>query len=147
MLLRPVRLLLLAAIGLAACGGDTAGPPSPARSAFAEQADAICARLGRESVALSDRTFGTTGAPIEAAEVEVYERDLAALQRTGLRDLRALEPPPGEQARVGEFLDSFERVLERIAATPADQPGAPSADTARLDRLARDLGLRECAGA
>lgn len=142
--MRSVLLAVALLAALAGCGEDE--PPAADRERFAREADAICAALGRQTSELAARTFGDAGEPPSRSTREAYDREVAALQRARLAELRALTPARGDERTVAELLDTYERVVRRLAALPADEPGTADPDVARADALASELGLRACGG-
>lgn len=134
---------------LASCGEKqepAGGPPPPTtRAQYVKRANAICLQLGREIRELAERSFGA--APPTGKTLRDYEQRARALQQRRLAQLRALPPPPGDQARLGAIYDAWEAVLRDLARV-RDRPGVrPPPSVERFRRLAGGYGLRDCAGA
>jgi len=147
---RPLALALALALALpvAALAGCGESGPS-AKEAYVARADAVCQRIGERTDALPEPAFPEPGAERGDPSVKAFERDQArferdagAILRDGLRDLRAIPPPPGDERRLAALYDELERAL---AAVPADEPGDPAADpTRRFRRDAAAYGLKAC---
>ncbi len=152
---RPTRAVIAAvavAVAVGGCGGDGEQAPS-AKAAYVARADGVCERMGERTNALPEPALPEPGARPGDPSVEAFERDQAqyerraeAILRDGLRELRAIPPPPGDEGRVAALYDELERAIEALAALPADQPGEPGADpTAAVRRDAAAYGLKACA--
>ena len=148
---RALAAAALAALVTAGCG-DSAGEPS-AKAAYIARADAVCQRIGERTDALPEPRFPEPGAQPGDPGAEAFERDQANLERQGeailrdgLRDLRAIPPPPGDARRLAALYDELERALAGLAAASPEAPGRPGDDpTARFRREAAAYGLKTCA--
>jgi hypothetical protein len=129
---------------LAACGEDM-GPftvTGVTKPQYVAEGDAICADAQREL----DRAAARIGSAPSAAEVEpVVEKTVVPVVRERIERLRALEPPPGDEAEVAAIYDAAEASLRRIEARPALAERADQV-FARTSRLAREYGFRNCSG-
>ena len=143
-----MRRIVLAVViaGLAAgCGG---GSDRLSRAEYAKRADAICTKYNAKLKALAR--------PADISALPGYVDKALPLARKGDDELRALEPPKGEEQTAKEWLyqnDSVVGSMERLrdAAKKGDRAGiqttlneATSANQT-ANRLARRLGLRVCA--
>ena len=139
-------LFLLATLILAAgCGGDAGKRLT--KDEYASRADAICANYNRE--------VGELATPETFSEVaDVADRTLTVL-RKAIADLKKLNPPVIEKARVDQWLSqigNLEEDLKEIhdAAEAKDrqalQAVVPKAEehNRRSNALAAELGLTVC---
>ncbi|CAA9537198.1 MAG: hypothetical protein AVDCRST_MAG30-4351 [uncultured Solirubrobacteraceae bacterium] len=148
---RALAAVALAAVAAAGCGGS-AGEPS-AKAAYVARADAVCERIGERTDALPEPRFPEPGAQPGDPGAETFERDQAdlmrrgeAILRDGLRDLRAIPAPPGDERRLAALYDELERAIGALAAASSETPGRPDDDpTARFRRDAAAYGLKTCA--
>lgn len=143
---RAVSILAALVLMVAACGGDgEAGALTKAE--WVAAANGICVEMFRELDSIPEpETQGEAG----EAGIRVTE-----IHRAALADLRALEPPAGEQARVAQILDAAQAVIEwgsefteALAAGEEDRAGELLAEGERLvdeaDGLFGDYGLQDC---
>ena len=134
----------LAAAALAGCGEDQ-GPftvTGVTKPQYLADGDQICAEAERE---LRDASACIGRAPTDA-EVERVARDaVIPVVEQRIERLRALEPPPGDEAEVDAIYDAAQEALDRLKANPSL---ARSADQVfgRASRLAADYGFEDCAG-
>ena len=145
---RLAAIALLAAAGALAggCAGGNDGRLSEAE--FREQANAICVEY--------DQRIEDLGEPGSLEEVPEFVNEAIPIIEEGLAELRELEPPEELEADYDRMLDETERsvgVAERLrdAAAEGDQQAVQdaleegTAADSESDRIARDLGLEECA--
>lgn len=142
-----IRAAALAAVALAAAGCD-GGSDRLSERELRERANAICARY--------DEQIDEVAAPTSADEVARFAERAAELTREGVAELRALEPPAELEEDYARFLaegDGVVALSERLARA------ARAGDVAELetilaeaqeserrsDRIARELGLDDCA--
>ncbi len=125
------RAAALALVGaLAACGGGEAVrrtplpiPPvattvaataSAARQSYLEQANAICLaanqEIGGRLAELPEQTVDTLSAFVGDVFVPVWRRAIA--------ELRAITPPPGDEALLEQLWADLERQLDELEAAP-----------------------------
>jgi hypothetical protein len=146
--MRRYLLCVTVLLVVAACGGDDAsGDEALSKAEWIAAADAICAEDNAELALIPEPQT-----PEEAAEAGAR---VIEIQRTGLAEVRALAPPPGDEGVVGEILDAVEAVLdwseEFIEALAGDDARAEAlyAEGERLTeeaiRVAEGYGLQECA--
>ena len=139
-------LFLLATLILAAgCGGDAGKRLT--KDEYASRADAICAKYNRE--------VGELATPETFSEVaDVADRTLTVLGKA-IADLKKLNPPVIEKARVDQWLSQIENLEEDLkeihdAAEARDrqalQAVVPKAEehNRRTNALAAELGLTVC---
>src|SRR5919112_4074185 len=145
--------LVLAAFGLAACGGG--GGDAPSKAEFAADANEICAEAEQS---LKDLTKSTT--PDELAKA--LDKGIDETQKS-VDKLKDLERPDGQAGEAAEkFVNALETqiqdkgvpVLEdlRDAIKDNDQQAAQDAyqrlqkiETADANKLARQIGAKGCA--
>jgi len=147
---RRPHLALVLAVAFAGCG-ESDSPT--AKASYVARADEACERIGARTNALPEPTFPAPGAQPGDPSTEAFERDQAklarqadAILRDGLRDLRAIPAPRGDERRLAALYDELERAIDALAALPADDPGVAAQDpTARFRRDAAAYGLKECA--
>ncbi len=87
---------------------------SPEKQAYVLKADQICAAADERLTAIEDATFETFPPPLEKwaaflpALVEVYDG--------AVRDLKAIPPPPGDEATLSALYSDLEAQLARVMA-------------------------------
>ncbi len=145
-------VVVLLAVGLAACGGDDA----PSRQDFAEDANKIC----RDA----ERALENVGEEAESPEEIANAVDRVIEEsRNAVDELAALERPEGEAGETADrFVEATRREIEgegipaledlREAVQSEDQQAAQEAaqrlqeiETEDSNRAARDLGATACA--
>ena len=108
---------LALASGTAACGGDEEKPKAKATStidaetaAFRDEAQDVCTKAVkalRESTAVL--TEEQSDAELKAAFAKVGQGFLDEVA-----ELRALEPPPADEAALTDWLDEFEKAAKKV---------------------------------
>jgi hypothetical protein len=83
------------------------GSDPPAKQEFVERADAICLRMAEASAAEAARLRTDPDAALQRA---------LELQGRMIRELRALTPPPGDEAKIGAVLLHLDRLQAAIRA-------------------------------
>lgn len=152
------RILVVLVLGLAmvlsavACGDDDEATDSLTKAEWIEAADEICIELDQELAEIpepeSPEEMGETGLEVVAITAAKFE------------ELRALEPPEGEEEAVAEILDAFDLVAETggeftQVAAETDWPEEQSAEaealfmdleeaTVNAEQLSASYGLQEC---
>jgi hypothetical protein len=145
---------LIAALGLAACGGDDE-PDRPAAGDVVAQADVICADANRAERAVVPDGVGWHYGP-KFRDPELMTRFTKA-GREALAGLRALEPPPADQPGFTEVLSNIDAVLGAIEAEIAGVRSGGDPQTSKHTRAyekayadlavsAGSAGLTECQG-
>jgi hypothetical protein len=139
--------VLLGLSGAAGCGGDdggersaTAATAGPTRAAFIAEADALCRRTNAQIAATNtritqiNRTATSERQALEDAApllAETYDA-----QRASVAELRALEPPAGDEAAVTRIVAGVE---QQVAAVGQVADAAQAGDAARVRALGEDL--------
>jgi phage-related minor tail protein len=144
-------LFVLCSMLLAACGGDD----GPTRQEFATEANKVCKDL--------ERTGDTLKEPESVAEIEQYATDLEKEVDEAVGKLDDLERPSGEDGeKADKFIDEIKKGTDdqikpalaelREAAQAKDEKAIVAAaekiekvETPEADRLANELGAKECA--
>jgi hypothetical protein len=114
---------------------------------FKKQANAICAQGNQEIEATAQQVFGNLSRGQEPSPEQLQAYAAVALPNVAqqIDDVAALEPPKSLQARVKKLVKSARTALAKIEADPSlltDEKHNPFAGT---DKLAKKLGLKECA--
>ena len=137
--------LVLLALALAACGG---GDDRLSRQELVSQADAICMDF--------ERRIDELGEPQSLEALAEFAREAQPIFDEGLDELRELEPPEDLEETYGRWIatgDETADVLQELGEAAGDGDEAEvrriseRADDLdqRSDRLARRIGLKECA--
>jgi hypothetical protein len=164
-------LLVLAVALLIGCGASdnetevaptttatTAGADE--RQEFIAEGDAICAdgqveaaELRRRAQEIEAQRGTLSDAELVERAAEVWDDQIALIERYRDR-FRDLDPPPGDEARVEEFVATFDEGIEgaRNIKAALDDGEAPSPErlqtyfgiVARGNELARAFGFRVC---
>ena len=127
-------------------GGCADGGERLSRTAFVEQATAICSR--------AEERVGALAQPESVEEVEAYAREARAITEEGVSDLRELEPPEELEDGFERYLEQADEVvvllgeLERSAAAgdeaEARRISGRIQDAAEAGAAARAAGIPEC---
>ena len=128
--------------------GSTAGG-GPTRAQFQQQAVAICQRY--------QRRIGTLKTATDLEHLASQGARAVALERSELRELRALTPPAADRAAVNRMLNSLDLSIatgaKLVAAAKANDVAGVAADAELLKAqlgttgvLARPFGLDVCTG-
>jgi len=137
---------------LSGCGGGDSttaaggGDASASNQGFVEQAEAICGRTKKQSLAVigsyvkSNQGSGKSKAQ-QVADA-IHNAFLPLLQKQ-VDELRALEPPEGKEDQVSAFLDAMEEGVEKAEKTSANAQFGSSFQGS--GQLARELGIPGCA--
>ena len=146
---------VIAGAAITACGdaGAPAAQPADAHAAFVAAADAICRTANDKEAAL-----GAEGAGWMFGEQYDDIEFLAAFneaRRVALGDLRKLDPPPEDRARMAAMIDGLARMvaaldsrLEVPRAGRRENKAEIQYERGYTDLVAAagPLGLRECQG-
>jgi hypothetical protein len=144
--------VVIVAVLAAGCGGSSA----PSRADYGKDVDKICKTLEDRVEAIQRDTPSTTG------ELVAYADQLARTLDDGVRELKAVERPDGEDGvKAQRWLDELQRQADAIkpalaalkdAARRKDETAIKRAvariqaiDSSRVDQLASDAGARGCA--
>ena len=149
---RLTTALVLASMTLAACGDDE---DKPTRQKFAADANKICRDLEKAGQSLNS--------PQSVAEIERYATQLEKEVDEAVGRLGKLETPEGDDGKKAQkFIDEIEKGTNeqirpalgklREAAQAKDEKAIVAAageiekvETPEADRLAKELGAKECA--
>jgi hypothetical protein len=147
---------LIAAATVAACGGDDAAPAAKTadtHAAFVAEADAICKTANDMEAALGAEGSGWLfGEQFDDAEFLGAFNDAG---RVALGDLKKLDPPAEDQARVKAMTDALGRMvaaldsrLEILRAGKGKNDAVREYERGYFDLVAAagPLGLSECQG-
>jgi hypothetical protein len=130
--------LVLAVVLLAGCGGS---------ESYASKADAICQKVKQKTNALSR--------PATLADLATLSDQVLPLLQDARRELHALRPPAGQQAKANAWLAEFDvtiddvkKIRDRARAGDAAGVRAVATPALRHDRqanaLAAQLGMKVC---
>ncbi|MDQ4125930.1 MAG: hypothetical protein M3134_10060 [Actinomycetota bacterium] len=140
----------LAALAFAGCGGDDA----PSRQEFAEAADKVCSDLEKQTQNL--------GRPENVQEIQTFAQDLRKTAEDAVKKVEDLEVPEGGDGEKAEqwknaVKDEAENQLipvvedlEKAAAANDEKAIVEAAqridqlEATESDRLAKELGMKEC---
>jgi SOS-response transcriptional repressor LexA len=153
---RPVILAasvaaLAAAVGTA-CGGSDDEPGALSKSAFAKQANALCAKAGADRNAQLQQLPPNPSGAADAQKLQ----SVASTDRELVRRVDALVPPEADQDQVDTVLDSWRKragVEDQYADAVGSMqdPATLASFTANLaqidagtDPVANQLGLTAC---
>jgi hypothetical protein len=146
------RHFAVSAIGLllVACGGDenvttTAPAAEPLTKAeFVRQADRICFSGDSRIEAAADDLFASGEDPPPAEVRRIALGVVVPGLEAEVRAIRALGPPPGDEAAVERILAATERGIAQIEADPESVAEGPPPALVEAGRLARRYGSAEC---
>lgn len=124
---------------------------------FAEQADAVCAEGGKQTKAEfaafskehSKASFGEIGSvasKTKALELEAAVAIGVPAFRRQIDELQALEAPSDDAAQVDAYLKALEDELKEVEQAPLLLLNSASKVFAESDKLAQQLGLKDCGG-
>jgi hypothetical protein len=134
----------------AGTSGATGAAGSVSADEWASQADAIC-KQGDKGLTAAGREFfedqGLSGNEEPTPDqLEQYTRETVVPNiQEQIYDVVALPQPEGEEGQIQDFLDQAQSDLHYVQDHPgvlADESNDPFAETSKL---AKDLGLTECA--
>jgi hypothetical protein len=146
-----VWLMTLGLLLAAGCGGDD-DSEGMTKEEWVAAADAICVDMDAELAPIPE--------PQTPEEIADAGEQAAQITRNGISELRALNPPEGDDVVVSELLDSFDALVDvgaefTQAAAAAGSLEEMSAEVETLFReleaanenarqLAEDYGLKQC---
>ncbi len=135
----------------AGCVGGSGDPDPLSKTAYLEQADAIC----RE--AADDVAQITPPSVSDVMAVEQAIGQLVRIQRRALAELRELRPPEADEPGIDNWLDAVEETLDEMdkvraallagdsgVVAEANLAGAAANDAA--EEQAVTYGIQECGG-
>jgi hypothetical protein len=128
--------------GLTGCGGGDNTTTSPAKASFLASGNAICAKALQRLNAANQQAFGNQqGSP--PSVTSFVESTLVPNVQSQVDQLRALKPPPGDEATVKKILDAAQVDVDSAKQDPAqlanNEPVFHDAT-----QLAADYGLTAC---
>jgi hypothetical protein len=138
------------ALPLGACGDDDEGGSASAsddaviaRADFIQAADAACEKRSEEMTQRAQRVVAKySGEPDSPkARRAVIEEAIAPGFEGEIRDLRALEPPPGDEEEIEAFITALEEMVARTRKDLAEGRNYPYRKTENLGAAA---GLPDC---
>jgi hypothetical protein len=134
---------LLAALTLSACGDDD--EDALTKPGFIANGDQICAQTQQEVDAAIQTAFPNKGNVPTAAEAEQFvEGPFDDLVERELDQLDELKPPPEDEERVNQMIESGRRGLEEITTNPVMILNQDRNPMNRYAELAGDYGLTGC---
>ncbi len=138
-----LALALLLLTGISGCGTGDEDPAgsAPTRSEFVAQANEICERNNEFLQQATVDAFGPDQQPDDQAGIRFTHRVWVPNLRQQSRDLRALDPPPGDRRRIVRMLDELDRATDRVEADPSLASQGP------FDEVTRELtayGIGPC---
>lgn len=129
----------------------TAQPPdrsvaASSRAAYIERADAICQEIPRKLRERVERISRGSGGQAQApVDVPQLSREAAApVLSEAARDMGALEPPAGDEARTRAVVAALDGAARAFAAAQGATPTEALRALVEFQRLAREYGLRAC---
>jgi hypothetical protein len=120
----------------------------PTKAAFIAEADAICKATDKEQavrLALVSRAK-PKGLKKPEQEQAVLGAGLPPIQRE-VEQLRALDPPSEDAAKVEAILKGIERAVDEAKADPASVLSTAGNPFNAVDKLAAEYGFKACANA
>jgi hypothetical protein len=150
--MRGQRFMAVAVVALAAsasgCGSDDDGPPNAyaedviAKADFIQAANAACGARIDQMKEESERVFVRAGKKSPEAGAKLLIEEVVVPGFEGeLEDLRALEPPPGDEAEVEGVISAIQEMLDRTRKDLGNDRIYPYRKT---ENLASAYGLPAC---
>lgn len=137
--------LIVASLGLAACGSDDSSDDSSdsiTKAEFVAQANAICAESNKTIDAAEKEAF-SGGQPTQADADAFINDTLLPEVESQINDIEALPVPEGEEDQVSAILDAANKGLEEGKADPSALQGNGD-PFAEANKLANAYGMTEC---
>jgi hypothetical protein len=125
-------------------GGDTASDDAAliAKADFIQAANAACEQRNQQMQAKLKRLYAkAAGKPRDEAAREIIEEVIAPGFEAEAKDLRALEPPPGEEEEVDAVITAIE---EMVARTRRDLAAGRKYPYRKTENVAAAYGLPAC---
>lgn len=143
--MRPARallaVLLLTALA-AGCGSDK--PAAPTKTAYVQQADAICRSANAKVTAEAKKVF-TTARPTPEQIRAYADHTFLPVIGQEVKDLRGLRAPEGDEATTKAIFDAVDAGLARADANPALLAASGAASPfAVANHRALAYGLKVC---
>jgi hypothetical protein len=165
--LSTVFVLVALAAGVAGCGGgssessadsakSSSKPSAPlSKQAFVKKADAVCTesqkRIETEFVAflkkdkINESENGESAKGVEARGIEAIETIAIPQLSKQASELRKLEPPAEEKAKVDAYISAIEKEVEGAEQNPKSLYGPAKQVFAESDAAAKGIGFKVCA--
>lgn len=131
-----------------ACGGDGADEVDAfdedviAKADFIQAANAACQARIKQMKAKSRRVFAKASEKSPQAGAKLLIEQVVVPGFEGeLRDLRALQPPPGDEARVEQVIDAIQEMVDR---TQRDLGQGRPYPYRKTENLTAAYGLPDC---
>lgn len=139
----PVGLVVVAlVIGCAGCGSSSSSSTAAkiTKAQYVARANAICAKGNAEQ----NRASAKLGNSPSPSQVTHFVNTFLVPNIQGqINAIRALGAPPGDQAKVNQFMSDAQADLNRIKANP--QLATSSSLFNNFSALAHPYGLTQCA--
>jgi hypothetical protein len=136
----------------AGCGGSATGDEdsdSISKSAFIKKADSVCTRAGQqtgEEYAAFAKKNGLR--PIEeptSAQYAVVAKTIFIPSlRQQVKEIRALEVPAGDKARIDEFLKQVDNAIKTAEEKPVAAARSPDSLLANAHKTVKNYGFKVC---
>lgn len=123
-------------------GSSTATAGVPTKAEYITRADEICRKAEEEFARTLNESF-EDGSPGQAEPDAALETAFVENLEGQLNDLRALNPPAGDEQTLAAMYDSLAVAVQEIAEDPSSLT-EPSAAMKDASRRARAYGLDEC---
>jgi len=148
-LIGPTILALAALLVLGGCGDDEDEATSASndqativKADFIQAANAICEQRGEEVKAKSEKILAASGEkPRNVVAKELVEEAVAPAFEREADEIRALEPPAGDEEQVEELVDAID---EMVARTRNDLSANRDYPYRKTENLAAAYGLPDC---
>ena len=136
-----VALFLLLAVAAIGCGGSS-DPEPLSKSAFVEQANAICGNYAKEQKQVGEEVVAASESADPSEEAVAGTEKLVAPVKTMTDELSDLGPPKGDEKEVAAIIGAFEAGAAQLEA----EPGGPDSVSAfdKANALATSYGLSDC---
>lgn len=138
-------LLAVVAIVATGCGGDDGGGSSVTKEEFIDDADAICKKFDDE---LTDIGRGIDESTTVDQFVDIYVGEAIPLFRDQVHELRDLDVPEEDAAKLDELWDELDSVTDEFEQALKDDPqralSAAENPYADAQEIAAQYGFREC---
>jgi hypothetical protein len=150
---RPARFFIATVVTVGLTGTGLAGVGAAdeplSKKQFLKEANATCQKMHKAIDANFEEQFAglEENAKPSPAQIEAGVAGLVAIFRGAATDVEALQGPAALEQKVDTFLDRFNAVVDEFEADPQsafaeELSGYPFA---KPDKLARRIGLTECA--
>jgi hypothetical protein len=135
-------LTLTAVLLMTGCGSDESAEAAPSKRQFLERADLICEEAGKEQLGIAT-TYMRKHPGAEKADF-VEPAAFPPLENE-VEELKALDPPDGDEEEVTAFLEELEKDLEAAKKEPLSILVAGNNPFGPANKRAHDYGFVDCA--